>query len=67
MAFLITLLTGLSFYIGYLITKIVKNEKKLIIFAVGFAFAIIIGLCLFDMLEECLEMENKLILLCLVE
>lgn len=63
MAFLITLLSGLSFYIGYLVTKIIRNEKKLIVFAVGFAFTIILGLCLFDMLGECLEMENKLVMI----
>ena len=63
MAFLITLLSGLSFYIGYLVTKIIRNEKKLIVFAVGFAFTIILGLCLFDMLGECLEMKNKLLMI----
>ena len=63
MAFLVTLLSGLSFYIGYLITKIIKNEKKLIVFAVGFAFTIILGLCLFDMLGECLEMKNKILMI----
>ena len=63
MAFIITLLTGLSFFIGYLITKIIRNERKLIVFAVGFAFTIILGLCLFDMLGECLEMKNKLIMI----
>ena len=63
MAFIITLLAGLSFFIGYLITKIIRNERKLIIFAVGFAFAVILGLCFFDMLGECLEMENKLIMI----
>ena len=63
MAFIITLLSGLSFFIGYLITKIIKNEKKLVIFAVGFSFAIILGLCFFDMLGECLEMHNKLLMI----
>ena len=62
-AFLVTLFSGLSFFIGYLITRIVKDEKKLIIFAVGFAFSIIIGLCMFDMLEEALEMNNILLML----
>lgn len=64
MAFLITLLSGLSFFIGYLITKIIRDEKKLVTFALGFAFTIILGLCLFDMLGECLEMDNKLIMIC---
>ena len=62
-ALLITLLSGLSFFVGYLITKIVKDEKKLVTFAIGFAFSIILGLCIFDMLEECLEMHNKLIMI----
>ena len=67
LAFLITFLSGLSFFIGYLITKLFTNEKKLVNFAVGFAFSIIIGLCLFDMLPEALEMDNKLIMiLCMV-
>lgn len=67
-ALLITLLSGLSFLIGYLITKIVKNEKKLVIFSVGFSFTIILGLVFFDLLPECFELiDNKfLIILCVV-
>lgn len=66
-AFIITLLSGLSFFIGYLITKLVKDEKKLSVFAVGFAFSIILGLCFLDMLEECLEMPSKsLMALCMI-
>ncbi len=60
---LITLLSGISFFIGYLITVFVKNDKKMVTFAIGFAFSIIIGLCLFDLLPECLELENKLIMI----
>lgn len=56
MAMLITLLSGLSFLIGYIITKFIKNEKKLIIFSVGFSFIIIIGLVFFDLLPECIEL-----------
>ncbi len=55
-AIIITLLSGLSFLIGYLITKFIKNDKKLIIFSVGFSFTIIIGLVFFDLLPECLEL-----------
>jgi len=62
-ALLITLLSGLSFFIGYFITKIFKDEKKLVIFAIGFAFSIMLGLCFFDMIHECLEMENKIIMI----
>ncbi len=53
--FVITILSGLSFFIGYLITKFIKNERKLTIFSVGFSFIIIIGLILFDLLPECIE------------
>lgn len=62
MNLIITLLSGLSFFIGYLVTKLVKNEKKLVIFSVGFAFSIIIGLALFDILPECLESDNKILM-----
>ncbi len=62
MALLVTLLSGLSFYIGYLITNIFKDEKKLKTFSIGFAFTIMLGLCFFDILGECLEMENKLLM-----
>lgn len=54
-AFIITILSGLSFFIGYLITKFVSNEKRLTIFSVGFSFIIIIGLIFFDLLPECFE------------
>ncbi len=61
---LITLFSGLSFFIGYFITKFINNEKKLIVFSVGFSFSIIIGLVLFDLLPECLELfDNKLIMI----
>ena len=50
--FIITILSGLSFFIGYLITKFIKDEKKLTIFYVGFSFVIIIGLILFYLLPE---------------
>lgn len=63
----ITLLSGLSFFIGYLITKLFKNEKKLITFSVGFSFTIILGLIFTDLLPECLEsIDNKLVILVFV-
>ena len=67
-AIIITLLSGISFFVGYLITKFVKNEKKLVTFSVGFSFTIILGLVFFDLLPECIELlENKiLIILCIV-
>lgn len=66
-AIFITLLSGLSFFIGYLITKLIKDEKKLITFSVGFSFTIILGLIFTDLLPECLEFtNNKLIILIFV-
>ena len=66
-AIFITLLSGLSFFIGYLITKLIKDEKKLITFSVGFSFTIILGLIFTDLLPECLEFtDNKLIILIFV-
>ena len=67
-AIIITFLSGISFLIGYLITKFIKDEKKLVTFSVGFSFTIILGLVFFDLLPECLELlENKtLIILCIV-
>ena len=63
-AIFITLLSGLSFFIGYLITKLIKDEKKLITFSVGFSFTIILGLIFTDLLPECLEFaDNRLIIL----
>lgn len=63
-AILITLLSGISFLIGYIITKFVKNEKKLVTFSVGFSFTIILGLVFFDLLPECLELlESRLLII----
>ena len=62
-AFIITLLSGFSFLVGYLITVILKNNKKLVIFSLGFSFVVIFGLILFDLLPECLELvDNKLLI-----
>ena len=67
-AILITLLSGISFLIGYLITKLVKDDKKLITFSVGFSFTIILGIVLFDLLPESMELLNDkwLIVLCVI-
>ena len=47
-----------------MITKLIKDEKKLITFSVGFSFTIILGLIFTDLLPECLEFtDNKLIIL----
>ena len=38
MALLVTLLSGIAFFIGYFITRFIKNEKSLVTFSIGFAF-----------------------------
>lgn len=65
-AFFITLLSGISFIIGYFITKRVKNKEKLNLFSIGFAFSIMICLILFDLLPETLELLEKEYLLIVV-
>ena len=67
MAILVTLLAGLSFFVGYLITLFFKKQKKLLIFSVGFAFSIIFGLVILHMIPESFELvSNKLLLVLFV-
>lgn len=63
-AYLITFLSGVSFFIGYLVTVLLNNNKKLVTFSLGFSFIIIFWLIIFDLLPECLELvDNKAIIL----
>ena len=43
-ACLVTILSGVSFLIGYIITMLLNNNKKLITFSLGFSFIVIFGL-----------------------
>ena len=62
-SFTMALLSGFAFFVGYMITLFVKDEKKLIVFSVGFAFSILLGLAFTDLLPECLEsLDNKVIM-----
>lgn len=58
-ACLVTILSGVSFLIGYIITVLLNNNKKLITFSLGFSFIIIFGLIIFDLFPECLELVNN--------
>lgn len=63
-ACLVTILSGVSFLIGYIITMLMNNNKKLITFSLGFSFIVIFGLIIFDLLPECLELvSNKFTIL----
>ena len=55
---LLTLLTGLFFLIGIFITNKVKNKEKFTLFTMSLAFVVMLGLLLFDLLEELLETKN---------
>ena len=58
-AFLITFISGIAFYIGYLIPRLFVDKKRLIVFSIGFSFSILIGLSLFDLLPECFELIDN--------
>lgn len=60
MAFLLTMLAGISTMVGCLPIFIkFKDENKIINMALSFAAGIMISVCLFDLLPECFKMMNN--------
>ena len=59
MAIVITLISGLAFLVGYLITLFVKNKKKLLLFSVGFSFTVILGLTFLHLIPEAFELVGN--------
>lgn len=57
LAFLITVLSGVSFIIGYLIKKF--TNKDLTIFSIGLSFSVLCLLVIFDLIPECVELFDK--------
>ena len=57
---IITLIVGFSFFIGGIITKISTNKNKLNMITMGLSFTVMIGMLLFDLLPESLEMLGVL-------
>ena len=57
-ALLLTLFSGLFYLIGLIVYKFVKHKKELTIAAISCAFIVIIGLIIFDLLPEILELKN---------
>ena len=55
-----SLLIGVFFLIGFGIVRVVKHKKELSIFAVGMAFVVMIGMILFDLIPEIIEMSSAL-------
>ncbi len=55
MAGLITsLISGVSFVIGFIITKLMKQKEKFVIFAISLSFPIMLSLIFLDLLPECI-------------
>lgn len=53
---ILTLIVGLSFLIGFLITKIFNNKEKIINISMGIAATVLIGIMFFDLIPEVLEL-----------
>ena len=66
-ALAITLLSGISFFIGHFLSERMGHGKKIITLSVGIAFSIMIGLILTDLLPEAFELlDNKITLVACV-
>lgn len=52
LAILLTLIVGLSFIIGILITKFTTKKKELTLFATGMSFAVMLGMIMIDIIPE---------------
>lgn len=61
MGLLTALISGLSFIIGFIITKLIKQKEKFVIFAISLSFPIMLSLIFFDLLPECIEAFNSFI------
>lgn len=57
-ALLLTFLSGLFYLVGIIIYKFVKHKNELTIAAIACAFVVIIGLILFDLAPELIELDN---------
>lgn len=57
-ALLLTFLSGLFYLVGVIIYKFVKHKKELTVAAIACAAVVIIGLILFDLLPELIELDN---------
>ena len=50
-----SLISGISFVIGFIITKLIKQKEKFVIFAISLSFPIMLSLIFLDLLPECIE------------
>ena len=58
-AVLITLLAGLFFLIGSVISKLGKNKKGIVEFSLSMAFSVMLLLLTFDLIPEIVELTNN--------
>lgn len=59
LAFCITLSTGLFFLFGLLISRFAKQRDKIVTFSIGLALSVTLGMVIFDLLPECLEIFKE--------
>lgn len=57
-ALLLTFLSGLFYLVGIIIYEFVKHKNELTVAAIACAVVVIIGLILFDLLPELIELDN---------
>lgn len=60
-ALMITLFSGIFFFLGYLIVKFSKHKKELSILSSSMAFVIMIGMVFFDLIPEMIELTENFI------
>ena len=59
MGLITSLISGISFVIGFIITKLIKQKEKFVIFAISLSFPIMLSLIFFDLLPECIASFNS--------
>ncbi len=66
LSLILAILTGLSFLVGIIVLKNVKHKEKMLNFTMSLAFVVLLGLLLFDLLDELLEFNNILLIIPLI-
>ena len=53
-----TLCIGLFFLIGFILVRTIKDKKKLTYFSTGMAFIVMVGMLIFDLIPEIIELNS---------
>ena len=59
-AFILTILVGLFFFIGFFVPKFFKKKDQLILFTTGFIFVLLFFLMGFDLIPEIIDSFQSL-------